>query len=168
VEHWTTGAGEATALTGQPLFVDSRIVVGGNDGKLYWFDGTLSGAKTGELTLAAEILTQPLARQKHLYVGTSGFDAIWCVDPVRRVVVWKQNFANMGGVSMPGAGLDNRVYFGTDKGRLYALDPRRETCGWMYEVDGGKGFACRPLIAGRRVLAITKDGRILGFDEQQE
>ena len=166
---WNTSGAAATAITGQPILIDNQIAAGGNDGKLYFFDSGNQAGKASEVLLKGEILCQPLPWNRRLYVGSSVSDSVWCVDIAAHMLLWpKSEMPAAGAVIFSAAALDNRIYFGTETGRLCAVDAERGFKCWDYQLENKKAFTGSPLINGRMVYIVTQDGRIIGFDEPRE
>ncbi|MCY3024209.1 MAG: PQQ-binding-like beta-propeller repeat protein [Planctomycetota bacterium] len=163
---WLPGL-DVGALRGEPAVYEDDIVLGADDGNFYLFRPSRPGDAPIRITMerAGAIVCEPLIVKKRAYVGTIEREGFWCADLVRHEPQWTQSLPDMGGVRHKAAVLDNTVYFGTDKGRLYALDTERGRVRWVYTVEGGSRFVGPPLVNGRRVYVVNAEGAILGFDE---
>ena len=73
------------------------------------------------------------------------------VPPVRNVELFRttRNFTNYRVV-------DNRIFFGSTDGRIYALDRATGKKVWDYEAGGS--FIAAPAVAANRLLIASEDG----------
>ena len=162
--EWRTNS-RSSALRCKPTILDDQIVTGGDDGKLYFFNASNFDAKTAEIPLEGALSNEPMALRNKLYFGASLTDGFWCIDGLAHKVMWHKSGRDiLGSVSEPAVALKGLIYFGTDIGRLYAVD-EKGAMHWSYQIQGGKGLSCAPVVSENKVYFFTIDGRILRFDE---
>ena len=74
-------------------------------------------------------------------------------------------FAGEGTATTAPAVGKRRVYFGTSKGWVYAVDREKGTLVWKYAVPSGEEVSS-VYLAGHFLLAGSRDGIVYAFDEK--
>jgi len=157
---------EALALRSKPVLYEGDIVIAGDDGALYMFKPAKNNFEYRVvLENAGPITSEPLIIKKRIYAGTIEKEGFWCADLGSRQRVWKMQDTDIGDVRFMPAAQGSQVYFGTDKGRLYSVDAEQGIIRWMYPFEGGRPIIGSPLVVGKRIYAVSKDARVIGFDE---
>ena len=72
----------------------------------------------------------------------------------------------MGGVQLGAAASGNNIFFCTDTARFFCVDAENGAPRWTYLFPTNTRFSSPPLVNGNRVWCFTRNGVILGFDEQ--
>jgi outer membrane protein assembly factor BamB/tetratricopeptide (TPR) repeat protein len=167
VGRWRTGTtGRLTSIAW-----DGRAAwVGTGTGKLCRVDLDTSDSPVRGFEVARAGLTDLVVRDGIAYFGDEG-GYLHAFSLSREAPVWAP-FKGQGGVMMPPAVSEKRVYFATSSGWVYAVDratgklvdEREEPTGWKFpleqDISGGVLFDGRYLYAG------GSDGYVYAFDEQ--
>ncbi len=156
---------EAAAIRGRPALVDGDLMAGADDGVFYVFRQTRTLPTRALLDNAGPVVVEPLIARKKAYVGSIEREGFYCIDLMACRQAWRTTESAIGDVRFPAVAYENQVYFGTDRGRLYALDAERGIVRWMYQVQGAQPLIGPPVVRGNRIIIASKDGIIAGFDE---
>ncbi|HYG78211.1 MAG TPA: DUF4388 domain-containing protein [Planctomycetota bacterium] len=163
--EWTPNP-EALSLRSKPVVYDGDIVIAADDGVIYLFKLAKNNFEYRVvLENAGPFVCEPLIVRKRIYAGTVDKDGFWCADLGTRQRLWKVQDNDIGDVRHKPAVLEKAVYFGTDKGRLYSVDAESGAIRWVYQFESNKAIIGSPMVSGKRVYAISRDGKVLGFDE---
>ena len=164
VREWNASS-DAVALRGKPLLNEGMLISGADDGNIYLFKLDKNYPDKISFEGAGAIICEPLIYKKRVYFGTVDKEGFWCGDIATRSRLWKSQVADLGDIRNRAVSLGDSVYFATDKGKIYALDAERGTIRWSYQIESGKAVIGPPLIVGKRIYFISKDAKLLGFDE---
>jgi tetratricopeptide (TPR) repeat protein/outer membrane protein assembly factor BamB len=162
--EWNASS-DAVALRGKPVLNDGVMAAGGDDGNVYLF--TLAKNYPDKVTFdnAGAIVCEPLIIKKRVYVGTIDKEGFWCGELSTRSRLWKLAVNDLGDIRHRAVPLNDSIYFGTDRGKLFSVEADRGIVRWAYQIESNKPVIGPPLIIGKRVYCVSKDGKLLGFDE---
>jgi outer membrane protein assembly factor BamB/tetratricopeptide (TPR) repeat protein len=163
-KEWNTGS-DASAIRATPIEFDNQWVVASENGQVYLFPKNRGGYGERIVLDNAGAIHDGLLAKRRYYCGTNLREGFWCVDLAAHRALWRQTDGNLGNILCAPALSDDTVYFGNDKGTIFAVDAERGVIKWTYAFDGTRPIRGSPLIAGKRIYFVNADGRILGFDE---
>jgi outer membrane protein assembly factor BamB len=159
--------GPGAAFRAAPVLVGDALAAATADGRLCFFD-LEAGLRGQGILLQGGVAAPPVLHRQTLYVGTSTLDGFYGVDVERKAVQF--SFAQdqiRGGVMVAPTVSGNRVYFGTEESRFYALeqDERGVERLWSYAALGAGRLVGPPVVAETRVFFCCSSGKIFAFDE---
>jgi outer membrane protein assembly factor BamB len=166
----TTGSGDGY---GSPVVEDGKVYVGSADGNLYCFD-LYTGQRLWETMLSAAdfgICGSPAVYDDHVYVFSSGDDALHALWTSNGTVDWSYDPGGGAyGGSSPAVTAD-RIYFGSGNRYLYSLDRTSGSLVWSYQTDSASirnyGIQSSPAVANGRVFVGACDTYLYCFNEFQ-
>ena len=162
--EWSTSRN--SAVLGKPVFAGDKLLAGGADGNLYFFDPSKPVDRGPDvMALGGSLDAEPLLLNGRLYLGSTLKDGFYGVDVATRKKLFAKNYFEMGNVQFAAVGNANNIYFCTDTGRLFCVDAETGNPRWSYLFPANTKFSSPPVMIENRVYCFTKNGLILGFDE---
>ena len=144
-----------------PVVVNDKVIFGDEDGFLYILN-TENGSLIWKYNISYPIYkSTPAIYNNNIFIGTQtdnyGYGYIYCLNYESRTFIWKNKF--LGDIESSVAIADNKLFFGTSYGKIYAIDASVGSVVWNYEI--GEFGASSPAIAKGKVFITSIDTNLL-------
>lgn len=137
------------------------IIVGSEDGKLYFYDADLGGNALGSFTAAGKIWSTPVIKDGTVYFGSHDKN-VYAVNVVDRTAEWK--FATGGPVAGRPLLFNDLVVVGSFDKNLYGLEAKSGDKRW--EIKGTNWFWAGAVANESTIFAPNMDGNIYAIDKE--
>jgi outer membrane protein assembly factor BamB/tetratricopeptide (TPR) repeat protein len=155
-----------SGICGTPLTLRDGLAAAAGE-TLFFFE--LAGqSPTGKIQLPGTPITFPVRVEDFAYYGCTIRGAVCAVDLSRRSLRWGRNNdagRMRGEFPFRPAILEQRLYFASTQGRLYALDRATGKDLWHWDAGITRPVSAPPLVVERRVFFFSNDGSVIAFDE---
>ena len=141
-EKWRFHAGEDSFIHNQVGFQSSAAVVDGvvytgcRDGHFYALDAASGKKKWDYMTNLSWVNATPAVRDGLVYTGTSDSARFFALEA--KTGRLRFNFDAKAAVFSSPALAGELVYFGSENGKLYALDTKTGKQAWVFQTDASK------------------------------
>jgi outer membrane protein assembly factor BamB len=141
--RWLFKSGEDHDLHNQMGFQSSAAVsdgivyLGCRDSHVYALDAASGAQRWAMSTQGSWVVGSPAVRDGKVYLGTSDTGLFRALDAKTGIVGFTLSFKRWPIFSSP-ALAGHVAFFGTDEGKLVAVDLRDETVAWEFQTDGSR------------------------------